>query len=106
MLDRILLGLILQDFDSQTVRRLDIGLVQPVVAAREHRHACGLPLGDGLLDILHDEPDVVDDAPDSTCGGWRSRLPRIQIDNDARKYHALNPWTRWGGAAHADEDLP
>src|SRR5215475_14942519 len=103
MLDWILLGLILQDFDSQAVRRLDIGLIQPIVVAREHWHACGLPLGNGLLDILHDEPDMVDHASDCTSGRWRPSLPGIQIYNHTGKYHALNPRTRWRSAAHGDE---
>src|SRR3954464_14196491 len=39
--------------------RGDIGLIGPVVVARLHRHARGLPLGDGVLDVLHDEADMI-----------------------------------------------
>src|SRR2546425_6597519 len=31
----------------------------PIVVAREHPHARGLPLGDPLLDVVDDEPNVV-----------------------------------------------
>src|SRR5881409_3629238 len=57
--DRHRLGLVFQDFDANAVRRLDEGLVYAVVAARKHVHARSLPLRGPLLDVVHDEADMV-----------------------------------------------
>ena len=75
--DRHRLRLVFQDFHAHAVRRLDVGLVQPVVAAREHRHARGLPLGDPLLDVVDDEADMVHHR---TLGAAFSfPVPRIKL---------------------------
>ena len=59
MPDRHALGFVFQDFDAHAVRRFDEGLIQPVVVARQHGNPGGLPFGHLLLDVFHDEPDVV-----------------------------------------------
>jgi hypothetical protein len=53
------LGLVFQDFDAQAVRRNDKSLIQPLIVAGQHRNAICFPLGRLLLDVLHDEPDMV-----------------------------------------------
>src|SRR5215208_2894868 len=55
MLDWQLLALVLQNLDSQAVRRLDKGLIRPVVTSGEHRHARGLPRGNGVRDVWYRE---------------------------------------------------
>ena len=52
--------LVFQDFDPHAVRCLDIGLVDPVAVAREHRYPGRLPLCDALLHIVDNKPNVVD----------------------------------------------
>ena len=59
--DRHRLHLVFQDFDTDTVRRHDEGLIQSVVVAREHCNTRGFPLGHPLLDVVDDEADVVHD---------------------------------------------
>src|SRR5205823_13736388 len=82
--DRHRLGLVFQDFDANAVRRLDEGLVYAVVAARKHVHARSLPLRGPLLDVVHDETDMVHHR---TLSGASSFLgPEYQIDQDPGEY--------------------
>src|ERR1700682_6694659 len=78
--DRHALRLVFQDFHAPAVRRFDIGLVQPAVAAREHFYARGYPLRHALLDVVDDEADMVYHR---TLGAAISFLgPEDQIDVD------------------------
>ena len=60
MPDRHRLRLVFQDLHAHAVGRHDEGLILPVVEARQHHHTRRLPLRDALLNVVNDEPDVVD----------------------------------------------
>ncbi|HYJ43133.1 MAG TPA: hypothetical protein VEW06_01610 [Xanthobacteraceae bacterium] len=103
--DRNALLLVLQDFDLQAVRRGDIGLIRPVVAARLHRHARGLPPRDGVLDVLHDEADMIHHRAVGARGRRRSRIAQIQHHDHAGEPHDVEHASFDVRATHPDEDL-
>ena len=100
--DRHRLVLVFENFDAQAVRRLDIGLIEPAVAAGQHRNAIGLPLGDLLLDVVDDEADVVDHRPCEPP--LPAAFPSVKLittpGNLTDSASALDQF-----AAHAEKDL-
>ena len=101
--DRHRLRLVFQDFHAHAVRRDDERLVQPVVAAREHRHARRLPLRDPLLDVVDDEADVVHHR---SHGAALALLgPKDQIDVEAREHDQRIAAGHEQLAAHGQKEL-
>src|SRR5712671_5068936 len=99
--DRHRLRLVFQDFHAQAIRRLNIGLVQPVVSAWQHRDAGGLPFGHLLLNTVDDETDVVDDRALRSAGARYAT--QVQMHKDAWEHDVFVGPDLEPLAAHADE---
>ena len=102
MLDRHALRLVFQNFDAHAVRRLDECLVEPVVAAGQHRNTRSLPLRDPLLHVVDDEADVVHHR--ALAAAIPGRIPERQVDAHAREQQGLRI-TRDRLPAHSDKDF-
>jgi hypothetical protein len=99
------LGFVFQDFDLQAVRRRDPGLIGPAVTAGLHWQACGLPLGDGLRHVRHEEAGVVDHGAYGAAGRRRRSRPQMQEDHDAGEFHDVESARLGGNAAERHENL-
>src|SRR4029077_18737449 len=76
--DRDLLVLVFQDLDADTVRSHDESLVLPIVVAWKHLHPRGFPLRNALLNVVHDEADMIDNGPFGPA--LSLSIPEVQID--------------------------